>query len=125
MEKISEKIKILRTKLGVTQKHIASILGVDRSTYTYYELGKTVPNWPMIKRIAKVFKISPYNLLEDDNKYIASDISSSSKKRSNLYDLSNQEKKLVLSLRSLPEDERKKVIKSIDKILKTLENKKR
>lgn len=125
MEKISEKIKILRTKLGVTQKHIASILGVDRSTYTYYELGKTVPNWSMIKRIAKVFKISPYNLLEDDNKYIASDISSSSKKRSNLYDLSNQEKKLVLSLRSLPEDERKKVIKSIDKILKTLENKKR
>lgn len=125
MEKISEKIKILRTKLGVTQKHIASILGVDRSTYTYYELGKTVPNWSMIKRIAKVFKISPYNLLEDDNKYIASDISSSSKRRSNLYDLSNQEKKLVLSLRSLPEDERKKVMKSIDKILKTLENKKR
>ena len=125
MEKISEKIKILRTKLGVTQKHIASILGVDRSTYTYYELGKTVPNWSMIKRIAKVFKISPYNLLEDDNKYIASDISSSSKRRSNLYDLSNPEKKLVLSLRSLPEDERKKVMKSIDKILKTLENKKR
>lgn len=125
MEKISEKIKILRTKSGVTQQHIASILGVDRSTYTYYELGKTVPNWSMIKRIAKVFKISPYNLLEDDNKYIASDISSSSKRRSNLYDLSNQEKKLVLSLRSLPEDERKKIMKSIDKILKTLENKKR
>ena len=124
MEKISEKIKILRTKSGVTQQHIASILGVDRSTYTYYELGKTIPNWPMIKKIAKIFKISPYDLLEDDNKYIASDISLSYKKKSNLYDLSNQEKKLVLSFRSLPENERKKVIKSVDKLLKTLENKK-
>ena len=124
MEKISEKIKILRTKSGVTQQYIASILGVDRSTYTYYELGKTIPNWPMIKKIAKIFKISPYDLLEDDNKYIASDISLSSQKKSNLYDLSNQEKKLVLSLRSLPENERKKVIKSVDKLLKTLENKK-
>ncbi len=124
MEKISEKIKILRTKSGVTQQHIASILGVDRSTYTYYELGKTVPNWPMIKKIAKIFKISPYDLLEDDNKYIASDISLSYKKKSDFYDLSNQEKKFILSLRSLPENERKKVIKSVDKLLKTLENKK-
>ena len=124
MEKISEKIKILRTKSGVTQQHIASILGVDRSTYTYYELGKTIPNWPMIKKIAKIFKISPYDLLEDDNKYIASDISLSYKKKSNLYDLSNQEKKFILSLRSLPENERKKVIKSVDKLLRTLENKK-
>lgn len=124
MEKISEKIKILRTKSGVTQQHIASILGVDRSTYTYYELGKTIPNWPMIKKIAKIFKISPYDLLEDDNKYIASDISLSYKKKSDFYDLSNQEKKFILSLRSLPENERKKVIKSVDKLLKTLENKK-
>ena len=124
MEKISEKNKILRTKSGVTQQHIASILGVDRSTYTYYELGKTIPNWPMIKKIAKIFKISPYDLLEDDNKYIASDISLSYKKKSNLYDLSNQEKKFILSLRSLPENERKKVIKSVDKLLRTLENKK-
>ena len=124
MEKISEKIKILRTKSGVTQQHIASILGIDRSTYTYYELGKTIPNWTMIKKIAKIFKISPYDLLEDDNKYIASDISLSYKKKSDFYDLSNQEKKFILSLRSLPENERKKVIKSVDKLLKTLENKK-
>ena len=37
MSYFSEKIKILRAKNGYTQKQVADLLGLDRSTYSYYE----------------------------------------------------------------------------------------
>ena len=67
MEKIGEKIKILRTKFGLTQKEVADALEIERSTYTYYELGKTTPSWNAIKKLAQIFQIAPYDLLEEHN----------------------------------------------------------
>ena len=44
INKISEKIKKFRKKINYTQKQVADYLGVDRSTYSYYELGKIIPD---------------------------------------------------------------------------------
>ena len=35
------KIRELREKYGYTQKKMSELLGIERSTYTYYETGKT------------------------------------------------------------------------------------
>ena len=53
--KISEKLKLYRVKNNFTQTQIAAALGIDRSTYSYYELGKTVPSVGMLSKIAKIF----------------------------------------------------------------------
>ena len=73
LETISEKLKLLRTKMGLTQFDVANALGVERSTYTYYELGKTLPDWQTIKKLAKIFNVDYYDLLEDHGKYVLQD----------------------------------------------------
>lgn len=120
MEKIGEKIRILRTKFGLTQKEVADALEIERSTYTYYELGKTTPSWNAIKKLAQIFQIAPYDLLEEHNKYIMSDILSSEGENINICNLNSSEKKIILALRTLPAQNKNKAIDSIDKIIKDL-----
>ena len=122
MEKIGEKIKILRTKFGLTQKEVADALKIERSTYTYYELGKTIPNWNVVKKLAQIFQIAPYDLLEEQNKYIMSDILSKSNNSENINicNLSSEEKKIILTLRTLSLKDKTKAINSIDKIFENL-----
>ena len=119
MEKISDKIRILRTKFGMTQQDLASALGIERSTYTYYELGKTTPSWNTIKKMAKIFRITPYDLLEEQNKYLMSDVNLPIRNM-NICDLNENEKKLIISLRLLSDESSKEAFKSINKILNSL-----
>lgn len=118
MEKIGEKIKILRTKFGLTQKEVADALEIERSTYTYYELGKTTPSWNVVKKLAQIFQIAPYDLLEEQNKYIMSDVLSNEGENINICNLNSSEKKIILALRTLPAQNKNKAIDSIDKIIK-------
>lgn len=118
MEKIGEKIKILRTKFGLTQKEVADALEIERSTYTYYELGKTTPSWNAIKKLAQIFQIAPYDLLEEQNKYIMSDVLYNEGENINICNLNSSEKKIILALRTLPAQNKNKAIDSIDKIIK-------
>lgn len=120
MEKIGEKIKILRTKFGLTQKEVADALEIERSTYTYYELGKTTPSWNAIKKLAQIFQIAPYDLLEEQNKYIMSDVLYNEGENINICNLNSSEKKIILALRALPAQNKNKAIDSIDKIIKDL-----
>ncbi|MBO6126436.1 MAG: helix-turn-helix domain-containing protein [Clostridia bacterium] len=122
LEKIGEKIKILRTKFGLTQQEVADALKIERSTYTYYELGKTIPNWNAVKKLAQIFQIAPYDLLEEKNKYVMSDILSKSddSKNINICNLSSEEKKIILALRTLSSKDKTKAINSIDKIFENL-----
>jgi transcriptional regulator with XRE-family HTH domain len=118
LEKIGEKIKILRTKFGLTQKEVADALEIERSTYTYYELGKTTPSWNVVKKLAQIFQIAPYDLLEEQNKYIMSDVLSNEGENINICNLNSSEKKIILALRTLPAQNKNKAIDSIDKIIK-------
>ena len=51
-------LKDFREKMGYTQQDIANFLGVERSTYTCYETGKT--RIPIIKleRLSKLYNVS-------------------------------------------------------------------
>lgn len=42
-EELRKNLKFMRKYNNVTQAEIADKLGMDRSTYAYYETGKTVP----------------------------------------------------------------------------------
>lgn len=119
MEKLSDKIKILREKLGLTQSEIAECLGIDRSTYTYYENGRTIPPWHTLRKIAQVFRVSYSDLLEDENKSIVSDvlISQDDSKGLNICDLSKRERKIILSLRTISCENQKFVVESIERII--------
>lgn len=53
---LTERLKAARIACKLTQQQLADILGVDRSTYAYYELGTLTPPPEIIKMLASVFK---------------------------------------------------------------------
>lgn len=69
---LSERLKYLREARELTQSEIAALLCIDRSTYSYYELGKTEPRLSSIMKLAKLYGLSLdrmlAGLLELDNK---------------------------------------------------------
>lgn len=47
-----------RKAAGYTQEQVSGILGIKRSTYTYYELGKTAPSPYQIYRLLCLYNIA-------------------------------------------------------------------
>lgn len=58
-----EKLRMLREKQGLKQWQVAKALGLERSAYTYYEIGKTQPNLVSIKILAELYHVSVDDLL--------------------------------------------------------------
>ena len=71
-------LKILRLQSGLTQKDLADILGVTKSTVSYYETEERAPSTDILVRLAQYFHVSTDHLLGlADEEYI--DISGLSK----------------------------------------------
>ncbi len=57
------RLKELRTAKNLYQKDIATLLGVDRTTYSKYESGASEPNREILLRLAQIFDVSTDYLL--------------------------------------------------------------
>lgn len=55
---IGKRLRELRISNGFTQKQIADVLNIDRSTYSYYETRKTQPDINVIKRLAAMYDVT-------------------------------------------------------------------
>jgi transcriptional regulator with XRE-family HTH domain len=110
----------LRIKSGYTQSQIAKILNIDRSTYSYYEIGKTMPDVSSLLTLAKIFNISISELLADESNPkmmkklsdsgIRMDYISGKKNISHIYELSSTEQELVGIFRTCSENQQKEII---------------
>lgn len=59
----SGNLRSLRNITDITQAQVAHYLNIDRSTYAYYETGKTLPNIFMVEKIAAFYGITIDSLL--------------------------------------------------------------
>ena len=115
---INERLRELRVKFGYTQSQIAKLLNIDRSTYAYYETGKTHPDVVSLKVLTKIYSISFDELLDDetepkcvaDHRFVR-DYVRGNKNSSHIYDLSSAEKDLVGAYRTCSEEERRRILK--------------
>ena len=58
-EKIfQERLRLLRSEKGVSQKQVASVLGITEDGYQNYEVGRRKPNFDIIPSIADFFDVS-------------------------------------------------------------------
>ena len=65
---LHEKLKNIRKKFGYTQQQIAKALKINRSTYAYYENGRSRPTYENLMKLCKIFNLQPeYFLEEEDN----------------------------------------------------------
>lgn len=62
-EELSINLRTFRKKKKLTQQCVADKIGVERSTYSYYESGKTKPNIYMLIKLSEVFEIDFINLI--------------------------------------------------------------
>lgn len=135
---IAHLLKRYRLNCGYSQQMVANTLNIDRSTYTYYETGKSMPSLNTILILKKLFNI-PYNeLLEcfDSGVQINHEKLSDSqseknhstqkgaKKKVNLidknsiYELPQIEQQLILYYRRLKSEDQNKLINNLHKYIK-------
>ncbi len=63
MGKVHEYIKILRQRKGLSQDDMADKMGIERSTYSNFELGKTNLFSPNLAKAAQVLNITEDEIL--------------------------------------------------------------
>ncbi len=55
---LHQMLKMLRLNNRMTQKQVADLLNIDRSTYTYYETGKIKPSVDTLVKLCCIFDVS-------------------------------------------------------------------
>lgn len=121
-------LKKIRLGCGFTQKQIADVLGVDRSTYTYYEIGKTSPDIKTLIKMARMFNVDYVDFFLDCEKNVLEPGSYEDdletyekydrKADSKIYDLSVDEKNLLVRYRVLSADDKLDFLNQMGEIAK-------
>lgn len=119
---ISSTLKQLRKANGFTQKQIADKLNIDRSTYSYYELGKINPSISSMVILSDLYGIS----LDEMVHYDTASSSLNAASPDSIYDvsavLSEDEKKLIASYRKLNTAAKEDVLISVINIARDSQN---
>ena len=121
---LSKILKRLRENVGYTQQQVAEALHVERSTYTYYETGKTTPDINTIIKLAKIFGVSYVDLLNEEDRYNNAKLNDIDTEEINfvynesyisdyIYELSKSEKRLLANYRMLSKEKQQEYLKSI------------
>ncbi len=124
---MNNKLKELRKNSALTQKQIADVIGIDRSTYSYYENGKASPSLEVLVKIAKVFNVTlDYIIYGEESKTVQpvsvlTDNYTSYSKVDSFVNLSLEEKNLLMYSRLLDSDSLKKLVDFADELVKSNE----
>ena len=113
--KVMNKLRELRVNSGYTQQQVSEFLNCARSTYTYYETGKSSPDLPTLVKLSKIFNVSVAELLEEErNGSMVADSAKpvpQKKNASHIYDLSPEESMLIGYFRVLGPEERRELLR--------------
>ena len=125
---IGERLKLLRKTYGYSQQHLANILGIDRTTYSSYERGITIPDAEYCFTLSKIYNLSPIDLLDAESTVFCDSEEKATfnfgvnnrndKKIEDISKLSKEERRLICYFRSLTNEQRAKLSKAIAEIEK-------
>jgi Predicted transcriptional regulators len=117
---LARTLRNLRVSAGYTQQNVADILNLNRSTYTYYETGKTMPDIHTLKTLSKILNVSINVFLEEENNSpFAADSGRRRPKKTvhenpqKIGELSSKEKALIALLRKNNHDDLDDVIEQL------------
>ncbi|MGN1444025.1 MAG: helix-turn-helix domain-containing protein [Acutalibacteraceae bacterium] len=111
---ISKRLRQIRVEHKMTQQNIADVLGIDRTTYTFYETGVSKPSLVTLAKLADIYNVTVGYLLgvEENNpelKRMPEDYGADSKLESNdpISLLSREERQILMCYRVLNEQGKK------------------
>ena len=95
---LGEMLKMLRKNHGYSQTVVADYLGIDRSTYTKYELGRT-PDVTVIAKLSALYGITSDSILsvyfkDSENSSSVATLSSTDRENA-IYLLTKEEQALI------------------------------
>ncbi len=118
----SENLRVLRKNYKLTQQEVADILGIDRSTYTFYEAGKSNPTKENIIKLCDIFNVTVGYLLGVERNCpeikVANRGDSISENFEGLKEISRNEKFIVMAYRSLDTEKREQFLEITKNFLK-------
>ncbi len=134
---LSITLKKLRENCGYTQQQIAEALNIDRSTYAYYESGKTTPDINTIIKLSKIFNVPYTEIFENEENCTISSVSDvqseedefssqfGRKQNTHIYELSKKEQQIIIGFRLLSKPLQDEVLDVIYCKAKNLSKKKK
>lgn len=96
--KFGDRLKSARENKGFTQQYIADLMGIDKSTYCGYEIGKRTPDVEKIKALSNILNVSANFLIGVIDEEKPATISDDG--------LTDVELKLLRNYRELPQEKR-------------------
>lgn len=108
------KLKLIRTENKLTQEQVASALGISRSAYCGYEIGRRKMSTGMLETLAKFYRL-PISVFFNTDEKTVNDGGHYSEDSMYLSSLSKEEREIILKYRSLDENGQSKLKDIIDK----------
>ncbi len=129
---ISDRLRKFRKSFKITQQDLAMLLGVDRTTYTFYETGSTQPSIKTLCGLSRIYDVSlgyligveecNYKRSNEEPQPISPVRLNQSFKIDPIANLERNEKNLLLSYRLLNEDRKEEALEFIKKIIEEDDN---
>lgn len=125
MQNIAVNLRNLRNSYGIKQIDVSNALGVNPTSYRNWENARAMPSLQTLCEIAKMFKVSINTLcgieVNNEGSYTVSSPNDYNKKmygESKITDLDVYEKQLIMQIRRLTNDDKRKVGQCISELLK-------
>ena len=115
---LNQRLKKFRLASGLTQQQVADVLNLDRSTYAYYEAGKTTPDIKSVNKLLKIFNITYYELMDEPDPTVEVSDGGFREKDNEadamrIYELSKAEKQLIINYRMLSVKQQEDLLTSL------------
>ncbi len=99
-------LKNYRKLNQLTQQQIADALNINRTTYTYYETGKTEPYIDTLHKLIKIFGITYDDLLPSEKNCLSIKELYLKSENTAFFNLSSAEQDLILKFRLLSNEDK-------------------
>ncbi len=102
-----------------SQQDMADMLNISRSTYTYYETGKSEPGQEKLRKLCDILNVDFNTLLGYADESVSVMVASDEQNNHEAFgSLSASEEQIILAYRSMNSEEKEYIGKQITKIIK-------
>jgi len=113
---IANNLKTKRKQLGLTQQLMSDLLNLERSTYAYYETGKTTPSIETLIKLCDMFDCDILEIIRPAEDVVAEESGFTLKKEDTNAPI-KVAKRLISKISMLPLKDRLEVEKLVDDLL--------
>lgn len=111
---VMKNIKDFRTENKISQQQIADLFGIDRSTYSSWETGRSMPNISQLVTLARIYNTTIEKLINDNSRFVVA-CGKGGFSGTYLNELTEEERNLVLKYRALDCEKKEELIGLIEK----------